>query len=59
MDDQVKFNEASLPEKDDFYRHLNMEDIANADYGHVTRICKEFEIKSLRECHDLYAQSDT
>ena len=36
-----------------------MEDIANADYGHATRICKEFEIKNLRECHDLYAQSDT
>ena len=27
MDDWEKFNETSLPEKDDFYSHLDMEDI--------------------------------
>ena len=30
MDDWKKFNETSLPEKDDFYSHLNMEDITDA-----------------------------
>ena len=29
MDDWEKFNETSLPEKEDFYSHLNMEDIAS------------------------------
>ena len=31
MDDWEKFNEASLPEKVDFYNHLNMADITDAD----------------------------
>ena len=33
-DDSGKFNKISLPEKEDFYSHLNMEDIADADYVH-------------------------
>ena len=35
MDDLEKSNETSLPEKQDFYSHLNMEDITDADYAHV------------------------
>ena len=37
-----KFNETSLPDKEDFYSHLNMEDITDADYAHAKTICKEF-----------------
>ena len=59
MDDWEKFNEALLPEKEDFYSHLNMEDITDADYAYAKRICKDFEIKSLGEYQDLYVQSDT
>ena len=59
MDDWEKFNEISLPEQQDFYSHLNMEDITDADYMHKKRICKDFEIKNLGEYHDLYVQSDT
>ena len=54
MDDWEKFNETSLPEKEDFYSHLNMEDITDADYAHAKRVCKDFEIKNLEEYHDLY-----
>ena len=36
-----------------------MEDIADADYAHAKRVCKDFEIKNLGEYHDLYVQSDT
>ena len=57
IDDWEKFNET--PEKEDFYSHLNMEDITDADYVHVKRVCKDFEIKDLGEYHDLYVQSDT
>ena len=35
MDDWKKFNEQKLPEKEDFYGRLNMEDITDADYGHA------------------------
>ena len=33
MDGWEKFNETSLPEKEDFYSHLDMEDINDADYA--------------------------
>ena len=59
MDDWEKFNEASLPEEQDFYSHLNMEDITDADYVHAKRNCKYFEIKNLGEHHDLYVQGNT
>ena len=45
MDDCEKFNETSLSEKEDFYSHLNMEDITDADYTHTKRVCKDIEIK--------------
>ena len=58
MDDQEKFNETSLPEKEHFYSHLNMGDITDKDYVHAKRVCKDFEIKELGEYHDLYVQID-
>ena len=42
MDYWKKFNETSLPEKEDFYSHLNMEDITDADYAHAKRVFKDF-----------------
>ena len=57
--DWEKFNETSLPEKQDFYSHLNVEDITDADYVYAKTVCKDFEIKNLGEYHDLYVQSDT
>ena len=59
MDDWEKFRETLLSEKEDFYSHLNMEDITDADYAHAKRVCKDFEIKNLGEYHELYVQSDT
>ena len=59
MNDWEKFNETSLPEKEDFYRHLPMEYITDADYAYAKRVYKDFEIKNLIEYHDLCVQSDT
>ena len=53
MDDWEKLNETSLPEKEDFYCHLNMEDITNTDYAHAKRVCKDFELNNLGEYHDF------
>ena len=39
-----KFNEPLLPEKEDFYSHLNMDDITDTGYAHAKKVCKEFEI---------------
>ena len=38
MDEWEKFNETSLPEKEEFYSNLNMEDITDADYMHAKRV---------------------
>ena len=59
MDDWEKFNETTVPEKEEFYSNLNIEDITDADYVHAKRVCKELEIKNLGECYDLYLKSDT
>ena len=59
MDDSKKFNEIPLPEKEDFYSHLNMEDITDADYAHVKRVCKDFKIRNLGNYYDIYVQSNT
>ena len=40
MYDWEKFNETSLTEKEDFYSHLNMENITDSDYANVKRVYK-------------------
>ena len=47
MDDWETFNEISLPEKEEFYSLLNMEDITDEDYMHAKRASKDFEIITL------------
>ena len=59
MKDQGKINKTLLLEKEDFYSHLNMEDITDAYYAHKKRVYKNFEIKHLGEYHVLYVQNDT
>ena len=59
MTNWEKFNETSLPEKENFHSDLNMEDITGVYYTHVERVCKGFDVKNLGEYHDLYVQSDT
>ena len=44
MGDWEKLNE-TLPEKEDSYSQLNMENIADADHTHAKRVFKNFEIK--------------
>ena len=43
MDDWENFNETTLPEEEEFYSNLNMENITNANYAHVKRVCKDFK----------------
>ena len=59
MDSWERFNETSLPSKEDFYSYLNMENIDDIDYRHGHNVFKRFELENLGEYHDLYVQSDT
>ena len=45
MHDWEKFNEKSLPEKEEFYGNLNKGDNTDADFMHAKRVCKVFQIK--------------
>ena len=42
----IWMNETSLPQKEEFYSNLNMEDITDVYYMHAKRACKDFEIKN-------------
>ena len=59
MDDWVKFDETSLPEREDYYSNLSMKYITDADNVDGKRICKDFKTKHLGEYHDFYVQIDT
>ena len=59
MDSWEKFNETSLPSKEDFYSNLNMEDIDDIDYRHGNNVFKGFKLENLGDFQDLYVQSDT
>ena len=48
MDDWEQFNKTSLPEKEEFYSHLNMEDITDADYVRAKGVYKELKTKNLK-----------
>ena len=59
MDSWERFDGTTLPDKEDFYSSLNMEDITSVDYRHAKRAYKEFKINNLGDYQDLYVQSDT
>ena len=47
MHDWEKFSKTLLPEKEEFYSHLSMENI-DADYADTKRVCKDLEKFFLR-----------
>ena len=58
VDNWERFSEISLPNKEDFYNNLNMEDINDIDYRHANNVFKRFELENLGQYHGLYVQSD-
>ena len=59
MDSWEKFDETTLPPKEDFHSNLNLEDISDEDYALAQKVWDLFEIKNRGEYHDLHVQSDT
>ena len=58
MDSPEKLNERQLPPKDTFYSKLNEEHISDKDYEHAKTVWKTFRMKTMRDYHDLYNQTD-
>ena len=59
MDDWSGFDEEQLPDENDFYSGLKMEEISDIDYRHAEKDFNKFNINHLGKYHDLYVQSDT
>ena len=47
MDHHENFSETPLSDKEDLYSHLNVEEIAYADFVQAKRVRKDHEIKKL------------
>ena len=45
MDSWERFDETSLPNKEAFYRSLNIENITDVDYGHAQKVFKTLLMK--------------
>ena len=59
MDSMDKFNETTLPSIEKFYSNVQHKNIANDEYNHAKKLWEHFEIKTLRDYHELYVQADT
>ena len=59
IDDWEKFNETTLPKQKDFYSHLKMENVTDADYTHTKELVKilkqKFRRISWSVCSKRYA----
>ena len=49
MDSWEKFDETTLPPKEDFYSELNLEGISDEDYAHAQKVSEIFEINNHSE----------
>ena len=53
-----RLKETQLPPKEAFYSRLYDEGISDKDYTHAKKVRKTFEMKSLKDYHNLYNQVD-
>ena len=58
MDSLDKFNYTSLPPKEAFYSTLTMQHITEEDYAHAQKVWNTFNMKCMKDYHDLYLQTD-
>ena len=53
-----KLKEKSLPPIEEFYSELNGKNISDEDYRHAEKVWKKFNMKTMKEYHDLYLKTD-
>ena len=58
MDSLEKLEETKLPPKEAFYSRLNDENISDEDYAHAKKVWETFNMKTLRDYHELYNKVD-
>ena len=57
MSDFEKFKE-ELPSKEKFYSWLTGRKISDKEYEHVLNVWNKFEMKTMKDYHDLYLKCD-
>ena len=57
MDSLEKLKETKLPPREAFYSRLNDEGISDEDYAHAKKVWETFEMKNLKDYHNLYNQA--
>lgn len=58
QDFELKFEEARLPRKEEFYDSLKKENISEEDYNHAQRVFEAFECTCLRDYLLVYLAAD-
>ena len=58
LDSVERLNETQLPSKDAFYSKLTGQGISDVDYKHAQQVWRTFKMKTMRDYHNLYNQSD-
>ena len=57
MNDSEKFKE-KLPDKEIFYSSLTNRKINGKEYEHDLNVWNKFEMKTMKDYHDLYLKHD-
>ena len=58
MNSPEKLKETKLPPKEAFYSRLNDEGISDENYAHARKVWETFEMKTLKDYHNLFNQVD-
>ena len=58
FDNFDRLSETNLPPKEAFHSRLNDSDISIEDYQHAQKVWETFEMKTMRDYHNLYLKSD-
>ena len=57
MDSMEKFDDDHLPLKEAFFSKLHNQDISEEEYAQAQYVWRTFNIRNMREYHDLYLKS--
>ena len=58
VDSITKLSETKLPPQEQFYSELNHSSISDEDYEHVRNVWKYFNMKTMKDYHNLYLKTD-
>ena len=47
-----------LPSKENFFSSLTVKEISDKDYEHAIKVWNKFEMKIMKDCHNLYLKRD-